>query len=179
MHQLKFCDMEDLYMLLAIAFLAFGTLQIILFFKVWAMTSDVKKIKDEFVVYDAIKDAKTAFLTGNANIAQMLLDNELKLVLNGIKNGQSLNELQKEKSLIIETYKYLGLEIPGKQSQALENPKINSLVKLKKTGEKLVAKKYDNDTRKYICYRQSDDMFEGRFREDELIFEEDVKPNNL
>ena len=37
---------------MAIVFLVFGILQIILFFKVWGMTNNVKKIKEAFLEKD-------------------------------------------------------------------------------------------------------------------------------
>ena len=37
---------------MAIVFLVFGILQIILFFKIWGMTNNVKKIKEAFLEKD-------------------------------------------------------------------------------------------------------------------------------
>ena len=47
---------------MTIVFLVFGILQIILFFKIWGMTNNVKKIKEAFLEYllvkpDLVKDA--------------------------------------------------------------------------------------------------------------------------
>lgn len=41
--------MDTLFIVLTIIGLIFGILQIILFFKIWGMTNDVKKIKEEFL----------------------------------------------------------------------------------------------------------------------------------
>ena len=46
---LKFNGMETF---MAIVFLVFGILQIILFFKIWGMTNNVKKIKEAFLEKD-------------------------------------------------------------------------------------------------------------------------------
>lgn len=41
--------MEGMFIFVGIIIIVFGILQIILFFKMWGMTNDVKKMKDEFV----------------------------------------------------------------------------------------------------------------------------------
>lgn len=41
--------MESTFTIMSIAFIAFGILQIILFFKLWAMTNDVREIKNKYL----------------------------------------------------------------------------------------------------------------------------------
>ena len=41
--------MEGITLLVSIILIVFGVLQIILFFKLWGMTNDIRKLKDHFV----------------------------------------------------------------------------------------------------------------------------------
>lgn len=41
--------MSNFYMIVLIIAIIFGFLQIILFFKIWGMTNDIRKIKDKYV----------------------------------------------------------------------------------------------------------------------------------
>lgn len=59
--------------LLTITIVAFAVLQIILFFKVWGMTNDVEKIKEGQTRQKGV-DARIAYLRGDKEKAQMLLD---------------------------------------------------------------------------------------------------------
>ncbi|RHR72427.1 hypothetical protein DWW69_16150 [Bacteroides sp. AF16-49] len=71
--------MEGLMTFTGIVIIAFGILQIILFFKVWGMTNDVKTMKDELVGSNS-KDLRKiqlnkCILKGNKNkIADLLFD---------------------------------------------------------------------------------------------------------
>ena len=45
--------MEGITLLVSIILIVFGVLQIILFFKLWGMTNDVKKMKKHFLPSDS------------------------------------------------------------------------------------------------------------------------------
>jgi len=57
----------------------FGILQIILFFKVWAMTNNVREIKKKIIQPDLTKDAKLAAIKGDKTLAKSLLDTSFYL----------------------------------------------------------------------------------------------------
>ena len=59
---------------LSIIVIVFGILQIILFFKIWNMTNDVRRLHNRFVGYSRI-DAKRYFLAGDKEKAKEVLLN--------------------------------------------------------------------------------------------------------
>lgn len=61
----------------SIVIIVFGILQIILFFKLWGMTNDVKKIKSSFPMSIAgISPAKIEFAIGNKEKAEEMVKRE-------------------------------------------------------------------------------------------------------
>lgn len=103
--------MEGFYLFIGIVIIVFGILQIILFFKLWGMTNDIREIRKEYI------NKSEAYNTNDDII-------------------------------------------------------INKSVIHKVSGKTLIAKLYDNDTDKYVCYSESG-IFENRFSKDDLIFLED------
>lgn len=66
--------MEGLMTFTGLVMIAFGILQIILFFKMWGMTNDVRKVSDKFTG-DSPKDLKKAILKEDkGRIAEILFD---------------------------------------------------------------------------------------------------------
>ena len=58
--------MEGITLFVSIVIIVFGILQIILFFKLWGMTNDVKKIKSSLPIsLEGISPAKIEFAIGN------------------------------------------------------------------------------------------------------------------
>lgn len=103
--------MEGFYLFIGIVIIVFGILQIILFFKFWGMTNDIREIRNQYI-------NKSETYNTNDDII------------------------------------------------------INKSVKHKVSGKILIAKFYDNDTYKYVCYSEQG-IFENRFSKDDLIFLED------
>ncbi|MBS5798045.1 MAG: hypothetical protein KH100_15260 [Dysgonomonas mossii] len=103
--------MEGFYLFIGIVIIVFGILQIILFFKIWGMTNDIREIRNQYI-------NKSETYNTNDDII------------------------------------------------------INKSVKHKVSGKILIAKFYDNDTDKYVCYSEQG-TFENRFSKDDLIFLED------
>lgn len=72
--------METILLITAIVMIAFGVLQIILFFKVWGMTNDVNKIKRNVSSTsssdEGFSPAKFELLLGNEHKAKELLNRE-------------------------------------------------------------------------------------------------------
>lgn len=60
--------------LLAIIFIAFGILQIVLSFKLWGMTNDVPNMKEQLGQNNYIKEAKLSYLKGDMAKTKELLD---------------------------------------------------------------------------------------------------------
>lgn len=87
--------MEGIMLFVSIIIIIFGILQIILFFKVWGMTNDVKKVKN-------IMEMKFEQEISNKNI----IDNDFQ---SDIKVGDSVVELKNERQL-----KVCAITIDGK-----------------------------------------------------------------
>ena len=69
--------MEGIALFVSIVIIVFGILQIILFFKLWGMTNDVKKIKSSFPMSIAgISPAKIEFAIGNKEKAEEMVKRE-------------------------------------------------------------------------------------------------------
>ena len=60
--------------LLSIIFIVFGVLQIILFFKIWGMTNDIREMKKNQQPQHKSVKARIAYLRGDKELAQILLD---------------------------------------------------------------------------------------------------------
>lgn len=101
--------------ILSIIIIVFVILQIILFFKIWGMTNNIKKIKNKLIDNRRVVDAKTAYLNGQIAIAKKLLDDGLRLVDTDLErepHSQEFNECRKQ---ILSTYKYLGFDAPARK----------------------------------------------------------------
>ena len=104
--------MDGFNIFIVLLIVVFALLQIILFFKVWGMTNDIKAIKDKIPDNDRIRDAEIAYLSGNSDIAKKVLDDYLKITIQEEKENHYSNEPKIRKERILATYKYLGLSIP-------------------------------------------------------------------
>ena len=72
--------MEGITLFVSIVIIVFGILQIILFFKLWGMTNDVKKIRKSLPnVSSDLSPAKMEFIIGNTDKAKEMLKNEFVL----------------------------------------------------------------------------------------------------
>lgn len=104
--------------LVSIIIIVFGILQIILFFKVWGMTNDVKKIKDKQYSIDKTNMAQIEYMKGNTSKAKELLDDDLfDSILNVRKSTNYYPEFIKNIDSISEVYdklyRAMGLEMPN------------------------------------------------------------------
>lgn len=69
--------MEGMTLFVSIVIIVFGILQIILFFKLWGMTNDVKKIKSSLPIsLEGISPAKIEFAIGNKEKAKEMVKRE-------------------------------------------------------------------------------------------------------
>lgn len=67
--------MEDMLTFTGIIVIVFGILQIILFFKIWGMTNDVRKIKEQFTNEKDINEATVLFIKGDKELSYKKLYN--------------------------------------------------------------------------------------------------------
>lgn len=100
--------------LLVVIFVVFGILQIVLFFKLWGMTNDIRKIKKQSIDDRRLVDAKTAYLNGQIAIAKKLLDDGLRIVDTDLERDPNSQEFNEWRKRILSTYKYLGFDTPKK-----------------------------------------------------------------
>lgn len=61
--------------LISVVFLVFGVLQIILFFKIWGMTDDIKSIKEKYLKEDNFTDVTEEDETGDPLRKGVLVQN--------------------------------------------------------------------------------------------------------
>ena len=72
--------MEGITLFVSIVIIVFGILQIILFFKLWGMTNDVKKIRKSLPnVSSDLSPDKMEFIIGNTDKAKEMLKKEFVL----------------------------------------------------------------------------------------------------
>ena len=72
--------MEGITLFVSIVIIVFGILQIILFFKLWGMTNDVKKIRKSLPnVSSDLSPAKMEFIIGDTDKAKEMLKKEFVL----------------------------------------------------------------------------------------------------
>lgn len=72
--------MEGITLFVSIVIIVFGILQIILFFKLWGMTNDVKKIRKSLPnVSSDLSPAKMEFIIGNTDKAKEMFKKEFVL----------------------------------------------------------------------------------------------------
>ena len=105
--------MDEIKIFIAILVIIAVIFQIILFFKIWGMTNDIKEIKAKIPDNDRIRDAELAYLMGNSDIAKRILDEYLKMTIEQEKESRYSDEPKLRKERILSTYKYLGINIPS------------------------------------------------------------------
>lgn len=81
--------MEDLLTFTGYVMIAFGILQIILFFKVWIMTDDVKKLKNELIGNTDDWTFRKAVLKGDKTLISKMLFNEMFVEIKEYYNDSS------------------------------------------------------------------------------------------
>ncbi len=99
--------MEGFSLFLGIVFVIIGILQIILFFKVWIMTNDVREIKNNTssnTDLSIIMDAQIAYMKEQKDKAKDLLDSALYKSLLQVAEGEPYN-YRYQVELISSSYK--------------------------------------------------------------------------
>lgn len=103
--------MDGLFMFLSIIMIVFGFLQIILFFKLWGMTNNVKKLTKEFTpdLDRIIKEIHKK----NPDIANLLFDSLYDDMCRAFKaDTPGQDKYGKVKAKYKELYKKAGVEFP-------------------------------------------------------------------
>lgn len=99
-----------MYEFLSIVLIIFGVLQIILFFKMWMMTNDVRKIKEKLKCgNDRQWEIRKAILRGDDNLAKELLMDCLMSDIEKYSEFSGIDEICKRYDA---SFKQLGMEIP-------------------------------------------------------------------
>lgn len=94
--------MERILLITSIVIIAFGVLQIILFFKVWGMTNDVRKIKNNTI--DSFNEAHKQIIIGNKDKA---FDIYKRLYVEDlIKISELTGDFKSNYPRLVEKYKY-------------------------------------------------------------------------
>ena len=134
--------MEGMFTFVGIIIIVFGILQIILFFKIWGMTNDVKQIKEALPhAPNNVSPAKIEIAIGNVDKAKELIKREFIIDLYGTyKNAV---DAEWGKSQFIE------------ESYSIEYDKLNQLY----------TKRFANvedyiDFSKYSTYAQTKEIFD-------------------
>lgn len=63
--------------LLAIIFIVFGILQIILFFKIWGMTDDIREIKNKYINGESINDEINRLFSNGDTVIEIKTNREM------------------------------------------------------------------------------------------------------
>lgn len=76
--------MNGIFLLLSIIFIVFGILQIILFFKLWGMTNNIRAIKQKMGCEHNYWEIRKALLKGDQELAKKLvLDSLVEELIEG------------------------------------------------------------------------------------------------
>lgn len=124
--------MEDLMKFTGYVMIAFGILQIILFFKVWIMTDDVKKLKNELIGGSDDWTFRKAVLKGDKTLISKMLFNEMFVEIKECYKDYTTDTVENKKQLFTDKFsklkeryekKYLkyGIEFPEAVSR-IETP---------------------------------------------------------
>ena len=114
--------MENLILFAGVIFIVFGFMQIILFFKIWGMTNDVKRLVRRFSAdnEDDFNDSlRRAYLKGDMySVQDILNDNLISALLCNRKENDELDNVDRYRfvdaivSKREKFYKQLGIEMP-------------------------------------------------------------------
>lgn len=128
--------MEGLLQFTGIVMIAFGILQIILFFKIWCMTNDVKELKNELIsIPDKWTFNKAILKRDKSKIEELLFNalfNRIKKAFDESNSNLDSNETTFEEHLTIikeeykERYRKYGIPFPDavdkiEKSEDIEN----------------------------------------------------------
>lgn len=122
--------MENLLTFTGIIMMVFGVLQIILFFKMWMMTNDVRKIKEKLKCSNStLWEVRRALLKGDNELAKELLMNclldDLERYGNGGVGFNSIDEIWKKYDA---SFKQLEMEIPERLKQLKSFSDIRNII---------------------------------------------------
>lgn len=111
--------MENLLTFTGVVMIAFGVLQIILFFKMWMMTNDVRKIKGKLKCSNSsLWEVRRALLKGDSELAKELLMNCLLDDLERYGySGVGFNSIDEIWKKYDAPFKQLEIEIPERLKQ--------------------------------------------------------------
>lgn len=112
--------MDIILLITSVIMIVFGVLQIILFFKVWAMTNDTKKIKNTVLANgypSGVSPAKIEFALGNAEKAQQMAKREFICDVYRVYSIVSANKLMDEQQEYMKKFE----ELEGEYKNRFDN----------------------------------------------------------
>jgi hypothetical protein len=99
--------MDGFITFLSVVFVVFGILQIILFFKIWAMTNDVRRLQNKFAPGESLFELRKSIALGNKEKAKEIV---LEYYFGKIKSPGAAFKYAKEE--LEGNLKKLGYELP-------------------------------------------------------------------
>lgn len=124
--------MEKLLKFTGIVMIAFGILQIILFFKIWAMTNDIRLFRNKYIGNSDDWTFRKAVLEGDKSLISKILFSNMFIEIKELYNdsvpdteGARIKAFEKKIAAIKSTYKdkYLKYEIDfPKDIDKIEKP---------------------------------------------------------
>lgn len=130
--------MDILLLITSVIIILFGVLQIILFFKVWGMTNNTRKIKNTVVVNEyptGVSPAKIEFALGNVEKAQQMANREFVCDVYKVYSIVAANKLMDESQEYTKKFDNLEREYRDRFDSAssfIEFTKFSSFEKAKK-----------------------------------------------
>lgn len=163
-----------MYGLIILIGLVFGILQIVLFFKVWQMTNDIKEFKEMYKIVhsDKIKIRRTPIDIPPTKEKQAINTLHIDAVVVRISDNKTMTirNITNEGKY---SY-YSGLRKEGEYTKDEIKPlsvsqyfSIGDLVILKATEKQMRIKEITKDD-KYACYTNNGQFHEGDFGEEEI-----------
>lgn len=119
--------MEGLAIFVSLIIIAFGILQIVLFFKIWGMTNNIKRIWKKIDHEKNFSIAGLSYIQGNIDETEKLLNEAfLKDVVNLSENTNDWEEWDKGYNLLESKYTkaFKKIERPAPDFKKYRNPKI-------------------------------------------------------
>lgn len=100
--KLKHIIMENMLLVTSIVIIAFGILQIILFFKIWGMTNDVRQIRKN-IIGNSLDEAHKQIVLGNKDKAFEIYK---RLYVEDLIKISELGDFEYGYPRLVEKYKY-------------------------------------------------------------------------
>lgn len=149
---------------LAIIFIIFGILQIILFFKIWGMTSDVREIRNRYLT-ESRNNNKNDSARHSIQIGSTVRDakNNQEMIIKSFDPDTQKYSCYSQDGLFINSFSAKELILDNNKTESLVEGTL--VVELKTGNQMRTGERLDNG--KYKCY--SGTFHSGDFMPDEIM----------